>query len=225
MDWVWTSLGIAGSLMLIICLLPVQIVIHYERNKEKNHVEIGFSTLFGLIRYAVELPVVDLIMTSNKQFQIRAKVKSGIGDKKRKQRPWVTLAVEQIRKAFEIQQSLVEKLHNFMPHLRSLSKIFRIQYLKWETEIGIGDAALTGTAAGLVWSVKGTVIGILSHVFTLHVKPMIRVSPTFHQTVFATRLDCIIRFWVGQAIFEGIKMAIYLLREGKRPWRIIRSKV
>lgn len=225
MDWVWTSLGILGSLFLVICLLPIQIVIHYERNSEKDHVEIRFSTLFGLIRYSVEFPIVNLVMTSNKQVQIQAKAKSDVGDKTRKQRPWVTLAVEQIRKVFEIQQSMVEKLHNFMPHLRNLSKTFHIQQLKWETELGIGDAALTGTAAGLAWSVKGTVIGMLSHIFTLQTQPMMRVIPAFHQTIFATRVDCIIRFWLGQAIFEGIKMVIYLLREGKRPWRIIRSKV
>jgi hypothetical protein len=224
MEWVWTSLLIAGSFCVLIGFLPVQIELQYARNKERDKLRLRFSIFFGLLRYTIEFPLFDLVANANQQFQIKATAKSGIGDQAAKHLPIITIAVDQIRRALKIQYQFMDRLHNFFPYMRQFSKTFRVQQLKWSTEIGVGDAALTGTAAGLVWSVKGTVVGLVSHLLTMQTKPVMFVRPMFLKTGFETRIDCIIRFWVGQAIFEGIKLVIYLLREGKRPWRIIRSK-
>lgn len=224
MDWVWTILLIAGSFCLLIGFLPVQIELQYARNKELDKLRLRFSTFFGLLHYTIEFPLLDFAIRGNRQFQIKTKAKRGVGEEAAKHLPIITIAADQIRRALKIQYQLMDRLHNFFPKIRKFSKTFRVRQLKWSTEFGAGDAALTGTAAGLVWSVKGTVIGIMSHLLSMQTKPEMIVLPMFAQAGFAMRIDCIIRFWVGQAIFEGIKLAIYLLREGKRPWRIIRSK-
>lgn len=225
MEWVWASLVVLGAILAAICLFPVHLYIRFARKDEQDQIEIRIKAMLGLIRYTIVMPVVDLVTITNRQVQIRTKTKKGIGEGHKKSRPLMTITIDKIRAFFELQVLLKEKLHQFMPHIRSATKVFHIEKLYWKTEIGVGDAALTGSATGIILAIKGTLLGILSRFFSLQQKPSFSVQPYFHTAYFRTQVDCIIRFSLGQAILAGIKLFIYLLREGKKPWRIIRSKV
>ncbi|WP_018131944.1 DUF2953 domain-containing protein [Effusibacillus pohliae] len=225
MDWVWTVLFGAAMFVFLMCLLPVQVHIRYVRDGERDHLWIQLRALFGLIKYTIEMPVFKLVMSKDKPLRITAQVATGVADQPKKKRPRITLLVKRIARLLELQRELTEHLHNFLGHVRKSTKTFRITEIKWQTELGTGDAALTGTAAGLVWSVKGAVLGLLAHFFSLRVQPVMAVQPRFHELMLRTSLDCIIRFWLGQAIVAAIQLGMYMLREGKKSWQIIRSRV
>ncbi|MFC4767307.1 DUF2953 domain-containing protein [Effusibacillus consociatus] len=224
MEWWVTALIVMGVLFLFFCLLPVQIHIRYVRDGEKDELWIQLQTLFGIIKYTIEIPIVDLVMSKNKGVKVKAAAESGLGEKAKKRQPLITIAIEQFRRILRIGRQLQEHLHQFNHHVRKATKKFRIVKMSWQTEFGTGDAAMTGTAAGLVWMIKGSVLGVLANFFSLRVKPNFAVCPNYHSLMLRTSLDCIIRFWVGQAIVAGIQMGIYMLREGKKSWQIIRSK-
>ncbi|GAX91842.1 DUF2953 domain-containing protein [Effusibacillus lacus] len=225
MNWVWTVLILVGVLMLLICLLPVQVKLRYSREGEDDHLLVQIITLFGLFKYTVEIPVMKIVMNRNKKVKINSELETGFGEEANQQRIGLSVTLRKIRKIIRVQNELTEHLFRFTSRVRKMTKVFRITDIKWKTELGTGDAAMTGTAAGVVWSAKGMVIGIMSHYFSLRTKPRLIVQPDFHELKLSTSVDCIIRFWVGQAIVAGIQMAFYLLREGKKTWQIIRSRV
>ncbi|WP_200759869.1 DUF2953 domain-containing protein [Effusibacillus dendaii] len=254
MNWLWTVLiGLAAALLLLFLLLlliPLQVHIQYSRNGRDDQLTVQFQALFGLFTYKIESSAVDLIVSLKEKSKIKA---NGNTDARvagqstetaesaeaiESSQPTrlaetvsqdgkhaVDLPFERLQKSFQIYRELTEHLHTFHQKLRQLTKVFRVVEMNWKTDLGTGDAALTGMATGVVWGLKGTLLGIISGLFSFRSQPHLSVYPHFNKELLRTEVDCIIRFWLGQAIVAGIQMGIYMLREGKKSWRIIRSKV
>ncbi len=81
--------------------------------------------------------------------------------------------------------------------------------------IGIGDAAHTATITGVLWSVKGGLIALLSHYFRLKEMPALFITPNFQRPDIQTHLKCMIQFRIGNAMLAGIKLVKYW--KGGRP--------
>jgi hypothetical protein len=97
----------------------------------------------------------------------------------------------------------------FLPVTRAANTFFykisrpvRIKSLKLATELGLGDAAETAVVSGLVWSLKGTVLSMLSYYFNLEkTRPVIVVRPIYNNPYYL-RIDysCIFEFRLGHII-------------------------
>lgn len=97
----------------------------------------------------------------------------------------------------------------FMPVTRAANRFFhklsrpvRIKDLHLTTELGLGDAAFTAVASGLVWSVKGMGLCILSYYFNIEkARPVLVVIPHFNNPNYL-RIDysCIFEFRLGHII-------------------------
>lgn len=74
---------------------------------------------------------------------------------------------------------------------------------RWVTRFGVGDPALTGLLTGVVWSIKGTVFGLLNRNMRLLREPVIRVDPDFQSFTFRTTVRCIVRVRLGDIITAG----------------------
>ena len=70
---------------------------------------------------------------------------------------------------------------------------------------GAGDAAVTGSFTGILWALKGNVIGLVSNYFKLKQQPQIIVEPKFDQLMLNTSFSCIFSFRIGHAILAGIR--------------------
>ncbi|MGE5552633.1 MAG: DUF2953 domain-containing protein [Betaproteobacteria bacterium] len=80
---------------------------------------------------------------------------------------------------------------------------WRTENLSWVTRIGAGDPALTGVLSGLLWSLKGSVFGILAKRMSFERQPVIRVLPDFESVTFRTTFRCIVRARVRDIIRAG----------------------
>lgn len=225
MHWGWIVLLIGGTLLLLLCIAPIQIEIRYSRRAKQDELQIRFRALFGLVRYSIYLPEIELIVARSRKLKIKADTLTGGGNQFKRERPDVKLSVEYISRLISSSFKMTEKLHRFLPNLRSLTKVLHVIQFRWHTHFGLADAAVTGTTAGALWMVKGSVLGLVSRYLSFQEVPDVAVTPRFHGNSLDTELHCIIRFWPGQAIVAAVKMGIYLLREGKTPWQIIRYRV
>ncbi|AIF45370.1 DUF2953 domain-containing protein [Virgibacillus sp. SK37] len=107
-------------------------------------------------------------------------------------------------------------LNEWKQLLQSSSKLLtfllsNIQFKKltWRTAGGAGDACITGTVTGLIWSLKGIIIGQLVEKSNLKCEPFINVEPHFQQTFFQTELTCMVSIRIGKAIhvfFKGLRL-------------------
>ncbi|HAQ08870.1 MAG TPA: hypothetical protein DCR24_15690, partial [Bacillus bacterium] len=60
-----------------------------------------------------------------------------------------------------------------------------------------------------IWSVKGGLIGVLSHYMKLKDMPVISITPNFQYAITQTSFKCIFQVRVGHAILAGIKLVKY----------------
>jgi hypothetical protein len=81
--------------------------------------------------------------------------------------------------------------------------------MEWNSMIGIGDAARTGTLVGALWIVKGSIIGVISNYIRLKEMPKLSITPNFQQAISQTRFSCMIQFRIGNAMLAGIKLVKY----------------
>lgn len=162
---------------------------------------------FKLVRYTIDIPMIG-IDKDNPSLVLKEDVKTGKNEKVKNEKKDRLTPKELIR-------SLQEK-KEFLRHIIDLHTIIRkflghvsiIQW-KWYSTVGIGDAAHTGMLTGVIWSIKGTIVGMLSHTMRLKVHPEMEVTPNFQQKVSKTRFQCIIHFRIGYAIVAGMKLVLF----------------
>ena len=78
--------------------------------------------------------------------------------------------------------------------------------MEWHSVIGVGNAALTGTLTGALWSVKGGVLGVISNYMRLKDMPNLSITPSFQKAYSQTQLSCMIQFRIGYAMVAGLKL-------------------
>jgi hypothetical protein len=76
---------------------------------------------------------------------------------------------------------------------------------QWRSEIGLGDAALTGLGLGIVWNVKTFILAkINDNVEFIGLPPSIEVHPYFAGEHFNTSVYCIFKVRIGHIILIGL---------------------
>ncbi|MEW8986888.1 MAG: DUF2953 domain-containing protein, partial [Bacillus sp. (in: firmicutes)] len=116
----------------------------------------------------------------------------------------------------------IKDLETLIKHVVSMHKIIRnflrkvsINDIQWHSVVGVGDAATTGTLTGALWSVKGSLLGLLSLYMRIKEMPKLSISPSFLRPVSETHFQCMIQFRIGYAMLAGIKLVKYW--KGGRP--------
>lgn len=102
--------------------------------------------------------------------------------------------------------SILKTIRNGLEAVQSILHNTRLHQLNWLTNIGTGEASSTGVVSGVLWSIKGTVIGYLVEKFILMCDPNIQVQPKFQQEFFETNLNCMVSIRIGKAIQGIIKL-------------------
>ena len=112
-------------------------------------------------------------------------------------------------------KEILQHVINMNVILRKFMKRVIVKHFEWHSLVGVGDAAHTGTITGALWTLKGSIIGMLSHFLRLKEMPTISVTPHFQLAIIQTRLTCIFQFRIGYAILAGLKLIKFW--KGGRP--------
>lgn len=201
----------ACFIIFIVPFLKVSIRINYLKNGTNDELIIIFSSLFGLINVKREINVVDMVLAGRKP-AIRLEEEIEITRKGR--------LLKELERVFNYEEILnvIERVKNQLKKYNSSIQYFKkkiiIRHFNWETGIGIGDAALTGIATGLLWNVKNVVIYILNTQFRITDVPAVNIRFDFERIVFTTQFDCIFSFKIGHAIIAGLKGLIAIVKDG-----------
>lgn len=91
----------------------------------------------------------------------------------------------------------------------------RIDQLSWQTKIGGQEAINGGLYAGMMWMIKGFLIGMLSKQSLDMCKPQTSVTPYFQKQYFQSEFNCMLSIRTGQAIHTFIKTITRGLSIGK----------
>lgn len=87
-----------------------------------------------------------------------------------------------------------------------LLKKVNFHQFNWSTEGGTGEAGSTGIACGVLWTVKGVLMGLIANKSNLKCKPVIHVVPHFQHAFIHSKVDCIVSIRIAQAIYAFLKV-------------------
>lgn len=160
---------------------------------------------FGLIKYTIKVPLIK-VDDNSPSLVVKSKTKMGDSSDESTKENEKQITTEDVETNLSNGKKLLNHVFGLHQIVRHFFRRVTLKGLEWNTLIGLGDAAHTGTITGAIWAFKGSIIGLLSHYFKLKEVPKISVTPHFQAAVIQTRLTCIIQFRIGYAILAGLKL-------------------
>lgn len=100
-----------------------------------------------------------------------------------------------------------QQYQRYWPGVDYLLHRTQCRRFEWRTNIGFGDAAVTGWVSGILWMLKPLLLGKLSSLVSLTKRPVVMVQPEFNEKRFDTDFDCIFEVRMGHIMVTGIKLA------------------
>lgn len=189
MVWIWIILGFV-ILVVIIFLSRIYITGNYFYRQNKQRLFITIS-IFHIRIYKKD---VDVMAKSNNDVSLFNDLS-------------LDTFTTKLKDLFQI-----VKQSGSMANL-ILNRI-SIHQLKWVTRGGTGEASTTGLTSGLIWTIKGALIGIMVEKSNLKCKPEIEVIPYFQNKYIESKMDCIVSIRLGQAIYAFLKgMRLFSIKE------------
>ncbi len=205
MGWLYILLFVIVLLLLLLIFTKLTIIVNYQHHNDDDDLRIEFRAWFGLIKYRINVPLIKMDDHSPsvmvKHHSHMGEAPEGEPDHKVEQ-----ITKQKLIKRIEMARELLQKVVNMRIIVRKFFRKIRIKKFEWQTYIGLGDAAHTAIAAGAIWTLKGSIVGLLSRHLNLVVMPHLVITPHFQATVIQTRLTCMFQFRIGQAILAGLKL-------------------
>lgn len=211
MGWVWLSLGVIAAAVAAMLASMIRAEAVISRKGEDDEAIVRVSALGGLLRLKFEIPEIIAygwhkmavrheLVDVNRAKLLRgklARIGERIGGRSRAR----FRKLRRLADAADLRQWLKATLGRV--HCREV---------RWSTEIGIGDAADTAFAAGLLWAVQSSLLGFALHHVKLEQMPVMTVTPLYGESRFSTCFRCKIRIRLVYALSAGLQLAIRMMK-------------
>jgi hypothetical protein len=196
-------LAVIIFLIILFLILPLYLNIEYRREAENDYLGIIISPFGGIMKFKIKVPFIDLgIEDSKANIKLNEEIGENIEFKQK-------IEFEQINNTFA---KLMGAYYEYKKGILYFKRKIKIIKLDWDTEVGIGDAALSAILVGNLWAVKGILISALSSHLKLN-NYRVNIVPDFNHTSLKVYINCIIGFKPGHTIIGAIKISIYKLKE------------
>ncbi|MEH7494839.1 DUF2953 domain-containing protein [Neobacillus niacini] len=214
MNWLVIALIIIILFILLIIFSKLTIHLNYYHHNDNDELKIQFRIWFGLIRYTVNVPLVKIDDNSP---SIVIKGNTQMGDSSEKESPTKEgkITKEVLMEKLTNAKEIIHHVTNMNVIVSKFIKRIVIKHFEWHSLVGVGDAAHTGIITGALWTLKGSVVGMLSNFLRLKEMPILSVTPHFQMAIFQTHITCIFQFRIGYAILAGLKLIKFW--KGGRP--------
>lgn len=223
----WIAIALALLILVITVILFSSIHFHvrvFRRGKD-DRVEFDVTALFGLVKVHYELPKlkyegiargVRLKLEESGLMPVRSDTDTHTRINKEKVEQWL----DTIKKG-------LKATRGFNVWFKETAAHIRITKLDWSTDFSLSDAALTGTATGLLWGFKWCAAGWISQRMRMQAPPRLFVKPIFEDRFcFTTELVCTGSVSTGFVLFAGVRLLRRISQEtgGLRQWKKLLSR-
>ncbi|MBS4007964.1 MAG: hypothetical protein KGZ45_06010 [Clostridium sp.] len=213
MELLWQLLPGYIALFLLVLLLPVRINIFFVWDDKDEFMTIRVSTLFSLIRFAVEVPAVK--QKKALEFTLDAELKAGQDELIRQERETVSLLDLKWEKVRGLIVYLQENSKMLRFLLRFFSRAVTVEKFFLLVRAGMSDAAQTGFLAGLYWISSGWLKVKAKQWFSCKSEPVFVINPDFcAQPVFAGKFDTVFSLRIGHFVIGGSLLLLTNFRGG-----------
>jgi hypothetical protein len=211
--WLLIALMILLILLLVIIFTKLTVIINYYHHNDNDDLKLELKIWFGIIKYKINVP---LIKIDDNSPSVVVKGNTHIGNSSEESDEMEQqITPNKVKKRLKDLNEILKHVNDMFVIIKKLLQKMTIKQFEWHSLLGVGDAAFTGMATGALWTIKSSVISILSHFLKLKEMPVLSVTPQFQFAVIQTRLTCIIQFRIGYAILAGLKLIKFW--KGGRP--------
>ncbi len=228
----WLAVWLATTLLVLaMARMKLFISLSYRRQGKDDRLDIDVYALKKLISYHLEVPLVRLVRRGGLPWP------ESVVDTPRGQTETRAGAEQRfVRDTWRIFRHHPRHWRYLMKQFRYYTRIYKrlaastlalvaCEKLSWRTGLGMGDAALTGITAGLLWTFKAQTYAYMQRRLKSVARPAFRVSPHYARADVEIELECIFSITLGNVI-NAIATAIQHLGRGNdRQWKNTRSKV
>lgn len=213
LKWLLIALMFLLFLVVLVVLTKLTVLLTYFHHNDDDDLKIEFRIWFGLIKYTVNIP---LIKVDDNSPSIILKGKTDNAQQETTRDTKVNqITLHDMLNSLKNYKEVIKHVVHFNKIVKRFLEKVSVKQFAWNSVIGVGDAAHTGMMAGTLWTIKGSVVGMLSHYVKIKKMPYIMVDPDFQQTIVRTKLSCMIQFRIGYAILAGLKLVKFW--KGGRP--------
>jgi energy-coupling factor transporter transmembrane protein EcfT len=207
MKWVLYVLIFIILLLIILAFSKLKVKINIMHTGDDDHFKVTMQ-LWRFIRYTIDVPLIQVdeedatVVMKQKKYAGKDSETASNDQEKR-------LTPKKMIKNMKKMQKLVNRVIGFHEIVKKFVRHITIHQLNWKSSFGTGDAAHTGVLTGVIWSLKGSIVGLLSHYMQLRTKPQLEVVPQFQKLHSETHLLCMISFRIGHTMFAAIRTVKY----------------
>ncbi|MFC4777515.1 DUF2953 domain-containing protein [Paenibacillus sp. GCM10023252] len=200
----WIGMTAAGLFFLLIFALiagsKVNIRSHIKRDGSNDDIVIHVNALYGAVKRTIHIP---LVRFTGRAVELKQEVKNGLGSGVTEKNDEID--ANKVANALEKMKQVVILTQNLTGIARrTLAKVSLTEW-EWKTAVGSGDAMWTAMATGAVWSMKTTLIGLLSQLLKLKTEPAVQVQPDYNKSGFSTEWSCTASIRLGSAMLAGLQ--------------------
>lgn len=223
MIWVWVTVAVAAVVILVLSS-SIKCRLTLLRRHADDEIVVDVHAMGGLIKQRVSIPVLKLSNWVN-SVQVTTEVVDKTNNNL-EQGLKGSITIEKIRKAYSDVNLLLEHCFQFHKWMLDTLKQVHCAKLYWKTNVGLGDAAETAMATGLVWSLKSSLLGFVFQFIQLDTRPQLMVVPQYNEWAFATEIICIAKIRIFYILLSGIRLLVRILRVkgGLKTWQRVLLK-
>lgn len=222
MYWWYGAAFVFVTLCIVVWYSEIRMVATFKKVEADERVLFSVRLLYGLIKYELNIPIIRFfglikglgIKVKQLHFQHETEDKQSINIQ----------SLKEFYRRIQLLLSFTDSLKQW--GARTLSHL-HLTNLKWSTHVGVGEAPETAIAAGMVWSVKSTLIGYFFN--RLHPSsslPELNVVPQYNQVHFSTHFYINANIRLGHALTDAFVLLVRIMRakQGLKMWRHVLFK-
>lgn len=193
-------------LLMIILYLPLYIVITIKNNNIYLF-NIKIKIFNKIVIYKHSIPIENVINNTSIN-----KSKNNDNKRGRVKKDIIKVIEEKVKNLEEVLKRVYCTYEDVVPIIKYFQHKFKITNLKWITQIGLDDAAITAVTTGVLWNIKMQLYIILVR-YLLVEDFNIDIKPIYNKKVLDIDFYCIIRLKIVYIIIAGLKVKL-LKRKG-----------
>ena len=195
-----TALLILFILIIFLSFLSLRLELNYLHKRNNDNFSIKVSILRGLLKYKLDIPKIN-INFPKPVLKVEAELE---GEK--------SVPDLDIQKKYSL-GSLYRQFMLWYPEIKEyfcvgkyLLKKMVPNRIKWHTELGLSDAAITGISVGILWAIKSALLSNTYSFFALAPRlPEIKIIPRFNEKTLLMNINCIFEVKIGYIIITALK--------------------
>lgn len=189
---------VALVVIALIAMTKIKLEISYKHARDNDLLTLRLYA-WKIKLYTLRVPLIEMDKKSP-SVVINKKNRSTFGKNKEK----VRITPQTIARYIEDVKKILAHIVDFKRILTRFLRRVHLEHFEWKSTVGTDDAALTGKIIGIIWGMKGSIVGLFSCYLQMKQRPVLDVQADFQNKQSKTSFSCMISFRLGHAIIAVI---------------------